>query len=389
VGLITSIDRGEANRLSDRGCDVEFALNNTRLVLIASQTLLRESFAHLLHTRLPDASVECYERVEDMPADPADLVLISADVNAGRDVAAAFAETFRVASETCGRPPIGALVQGYHPAFLRSLAGLGVVGIVDHAASGAIALAAVRLMIMGGYCFPPDTADKLPIAPTSAIAVARHAAVEARFLTDDPKLLQALEPFCDISAKERRTAIDTLRAAVEKEVEKLLPRGKAQKKTVARALGMSARTLSRRLAVAETTYEEIVDQLRRSLALRHLKDPSMTLSQISWLLGYECSSSFSHAFRRWTGSSPSVARKGKPLPAPLRPDSWSDRLAGASGPRMRKIGTRGQAVARDVTYLVSRKAKHHLKGRGIETGNRRSGAAGAPQFARSTPVAPH
>ena len=115
--------------------------------------------------------------------------------------------------------------------------------------------------------------------------------------------------------KERRTASDSLRAAVEKEVEKLLPHGKAQKKTVARALGMSTRTFSRRLAAEETTYEEVVDQLRRSLALRYLKDPGMSLSQISWLLGYECSSSFSHAFRRWTGSSPSLVRKGKPLPA--------------------------------------------------------------------------
>jgi AraC-like DNA-binding protein len=342
VGLITSIDRGEANRLSDRGCDVEFALNNTRLVLIASQTLLRESFAHLLHTRLPDASVECYERVEDMPADPADLVLISADVNAGRDVAAAFAETFRVASETCGRPPIGALVQGYHPAFLRSLAGLGVVGIVEHSASAAIALAAVRLMIMGGHCFPPNALDKLPIAPTSAIAAARHAALAGPLLTSDPKPLQALERVCDMTAKERRTA---LRTAVEEEVEKLLPRGKARKKTVARALGMSARTFTRRLAVEETTYEEIVDQLRRSLALQHLKDPGVSLSQISLLLGYESLSSFSHAFRRWTGSSPSVARKGKPLPTPLRPHSGSDRLGGL---KMREIVKRGRAEAFDI-----------------------------------------
>ena len=81
---------------------------------------------------------------------------------------------------------------------------------------------------------------------------------------------------------------------------------------------MSTRSFSRRLAAEETTYEEVVDQLRRSLALRYLKDPGMSLSQISWLLGYECSSSFSHAFRRWTGSSPSLVRKGKLLPAPAK-----------------------------------------------------------------------
>jgi AraC-like DNA-binding protein len=142
------------------------------------------------------------------------------------------------------------------------------------------------------------------------------AAVTAPLHTADPKLLTALEPFCDMAAKERRTASDTLRAAVEKEVERLLPHGKAQKQTVARALGMSARTFARRLAAEETTYEEVVDQLRRSLALQYLKEQGMSLSQIAWLLGYEGSTSFNHAFRRWTGHSPSAVRKGKPLPAP-------------------------------------------------------------------------
>lgn len=141
-----------------------------------------------------------------------------------------------------------------------------------------------------------------------------NAAVAAPLLTADPKLLKALEPFCDMAAKER-TASDTVRALVEKEVEKLLPHGKAQKRTVARAFGMSTRTFSRTLAVEGTTYEEVVDQLRRSLALQYLKEPGMSLSQIAWLLGYEGSTSFNHAFRRWTGSSPSVVHKGKPLRA--------------------------------------------------------------------------
>jgi AraC-like DNA-binding protein len=141
-----------------------------------------------------------------------------------------------------------------------------------------------------------------------------NAAVSAPLLTADTKLLKALEPFCDMAAKERRTASDTLRAAVEKEVEKLLPHGKAQKQTVARTLGMSVRTFSRRLSVEETTYEDVVDELRRSLALQYLKDPGMSLSQIAWLLGYEGSTSFSHAFKRWTGHSPSAARKGIAAP---------------------------------------------------------------------------
>jgi AraC-like DNA-binding protein len=47
------------------------------------------------------------------------------------------------------------------------------------------------------------------------------------------------------------------------------------------------RTLSRRLADEGATYEEVVDQLRRSLALQYLKESSMSVSQIAWQLGYE------------------------------------------------------------------------------------------------------
>jgi AraC-like DNA-binding protein len=135
-------------------------------------------------------------------------------------------------------------------------------------------------------------------------------------LTADPKLLKALEPFAATAAKQRNTAAGTLRAAVENEVEKLLPHGKAKAQTVAKALALSLRTLSRRLADEGTTYADVVDDLRRTLALQYLKDPAISLSQIAWLLGYEGSTSFNHAFKRWTGRSPTIARNEKRLPAP-------------------------------------------------------------------------
>jgi AraC-like DNA-binding protein len=134
-------------------------------------------------------------------------------------------------------------------------------------------------------------------------------------ITGDPYLLETLQPFCDEAARERNTAVETLRSSVENEAQKLLPHGKANRQAVARALGMSERTLSRKLADEGTTYEELVDQLRRSLAFQYIKAQSISMSQIAWLLGYEGSTSFSHAFARWTGRSPSAVRKEEQLPA--------------------------------------------------------------------------
>ncbi len=135
-------------------------------------------------------------------------------------------------------------------------------------------------------------------------------------ISEDMHLLDVLRPICDEAAKQRETAPASLSALVENEAQKLLPHGKAQRHNVAKKLAMSPRTLARRLASEGTTFEEVVDELRRSLALQYIKTPNVSLSQVAWLLGYEGSTSFSHAFARWTGRSPSVVRNEKQLPAP-------------------------------------------------------------------------
>jgi AraC-like DNA-binding protein len=128
-------------------------------------------------------------------------------------------------------------------------------------------------------------------------------------ITEDQNLLETLKPICDAAARQRGTRKGTLRASVENEVQAALPHGNIRKPSIAKALGISARTLSRRLADEGVTYAEVVDDLRRTLALQYLKDPTISLSQIAWLLGYEGSTSFNHAFGRWTGRSPSALRR--------------------------------------------------------------------------------
>jgi AraC-like DNA-binding protein len=135
-------------------------------------------------------------------------------------------------------------------------------------------------------------------------------------ITEDLRLLDVLRPICDEAARQRETAPGSIRALVENEAQKLLPYGRAQRHIVARKLAMSTRTLARRLASQGTTFEEVVDELRRTLALQYVKTPGISLSQVAWLLGYEGATSFNHAFKRWTGRSPSAARAERLLPEP-------------------------------------------------------------------------
>ena len=71
---------------------------------------------------------------------------------------------------------------------------------------------------------------------------------------------------------------------------------------------LSERSLQRKLADAGTSYREVLDDTRREMALAYLASKPHTLSEITFLLGFADSRSFSRAFRRWTGQSPSEYR---------------------------------------------------------------------------------
>jgi AraC-like DNA-binding protein len=81
----------------------------------------------------------------------------------------------------------------------------------------------------------------------------------------------------------------------------------------ARALGMSARTLQRRLRDDGTSFAELIDSLRREMATEYL-DKRLSVPEIAWLLGYAEPSAFHHAFKRWTGTTPEQVRAARAEP---------------------------------------------------------------------------
>jgi len=92
---------------------------------------------------------------------------------------------------------------------------------------------------------------------------------------------------------------------------------------VANRLNMSPRTLRRKLLAENTSYRRIVDDLRRDLAIKYLRDTDLTVDDIGYSLGFSDVGGFRNAFRRWTQAAPSrfrgIGKSERPSRAANRP----------------------------------------------------------------------
>lgn len=127
------------------------------------------------------------------------------------------------------------------------------------------------------------------------------AALAAKLPTADEALLQILLP----TAEERRAkdrdppVTDQVRRALAG----ALRSDEAQLEVVARTLGLTARSLQRRLRDEGSSFQALRDETRRTLADRYLAR-GLSLAEISFLLGFSEPSAFFRAFKRWTGVTP-------------------------------------------------------------------------------------
>jgi AraC-like DNA-binding protein len=108
----------------------------------------------------------------------------------------------------------------------------------------------------------------------------------------------------ELARLDRHDVVARCRAAVLEQ----LASGETSTPNTAQRLHMSARTLQRKLAAARTTYEQLVDDARKDLALRYMADPQRSITDITFSLGFSQPSAFTRAFRRWTGASPTDFR---------------------------------------------------------------------------------
>jgi AraC-like DNA-binding protein len=125
------------------------------------------------------------------------------------------------------------------------------------------------------------------------------------FLTANPELARHNDDLAQryLAQMAQRTLVERVHAVL---IEQLT--GTVSPATVAASLGMSSRSLQRRLKDVGTSYATLLDETRRDLACSYLRRETYSITEIAFLLGFDDSSAFARAFRRWIGKTPSAFR---------------------------------------------------------------------------------
>jgi len=135
-----------------------------------------------------------------------------------------------------------------------------------------------------------------------------HAAdLDRPFVTYNAELLEMLDPQL-AKAVEARHAQRSTSEQVKWVLKRLLAGARPEIAAVARELGLSNRTLQRRIDDDGTTFRQLLLESRQELAHEYLNRPEMDVTEVAFLLGYEDSNSFYRAFRTWEGTTPSQLR---------------------------------------------------------------------------------
>lgn len=150
-------------------------------------------------------------------------------------------------------------------------------------------------------------------APVTSMTFAR-ALLDRPVVGADPRLAPLLDRLA-VELSERRGGERPFLEHVQREVVVGLLDGVPPAGRTARRLGLSERSFFRRLQQEGTTYQKVVDDVRRELALQRLREPASSLSEIAYALGFADASAFHRAFRRWTGKNPGEWRHHAAAPS--------------------------------------------------------------------------
>jgi AraC-like DNA-binding protein len=149
-------------------------------------------------------------------------------------------------------------------------------------------------------------------ASWTGIALPR-AAWAVPFRRRDPILRQVLERHAGSASIVPVADADGFIVAVRRALASALAKGVTDVDTIARRLGVSSRTLQRRLAAAGQSYQDLLDTVRRETAEKCIASSALPIAEVAYLVGYSEPAAFHRAFKRWTGVTPQVFRQRQGL----------------------------------------------------------------------------
>ncbi|MCW6099289.1 AraC family transcriptional regulator [Lactiplantibacillus plantarum] len=132
--------------------------------------------------------------------------------------------------------------------------------------------------------------------------------LQRAFISANNSMWAFLQPGLDqqkLAIEHNQSLLTTVQALLLKKI----PSGSFSIDEIATSLNLSKRTLQRHLSTLSTTFNDEVQIARRTLVVPLMKDQSLNLIEISYLLGYSDPESFSRAFKKWFHQSPSVYRQ--------------------------------------------------------------------------------
>lgn len=126
-------------------------------------------------------------------------------------------------------------------------------------------------------------------------------------VSGNERLYQALVPYLE-RERQSRSIGDEILPQVTHMIAAGMSSGALSLVDISQQLGLNRRTLQRRLKDHGIEFSSLIEDIRRELALAYMKGSDYSVTEISLLVGYAESSSFTRAFRRWTGHSPQQYR---------------------------------------------------------------------------------
>ena len=135
-----------------------------------------------------------------------------------------------------------------------------------------------------------------------------RAVLDRRLISGDPRHFEALTFYLADRLKFRAQDADFMRR-LRHLITASLHTGVPELSSIAEQMGMSARTLQRRMSEHEIVFSDLVDNIRKGIAFEYVRETDYRLIDIAQILGYQEPSSFTRAFKRWTDKTPRQVRQ--------------------------------------------------------------------------------